>query len=673
MITELPERFGKYWEELLTIAESIYEEEERYVDLPLEDKSVLQEMIGKRLVESEEVGVTIREDLLPGTIAWHLLERAVSTWEELEEWTRFLREIHHKEWGIFRDHRRIGSDLLILLQKEKGLDVLQRAHILAETDLERDELQASKYGAMSYALYDALPKLDIELGELIAFLKMAQQATAGVIQLGVSSLQRVVADLCSERPELGENVYDALLTQADEDAQVFISSALEGLADHNFDQAFERAFELSKSDDAGKVRAGAIALGILAIREEAEKKQWNQVWSRLAELQQYAEGIVGEAVIIAYRQLWEFDEEKAIAKIDELSHRDQPRIQRQILRILRVEDERSEEDWYRRMLSKLASVRVQHAGLTNELDLLLMSLVDDDPDFVSSFLGSWVKQNPGSPQRTSIDEVFDSTIGQLCREGSAVLEAYITRWLADDPKVQQAAANIVWGVRHRERKWSLAKEVMDEMNIGDLRFLAFKVAGRVAWGPVQGRLLMSMLRREPEEEELTSLVQEVMTDYVGYNFPGATEDLLEELKEKGNEVQRKVAAEVIRSMEASFNNLRERPDLTELRPPSPRVELFRRAQRKQFKIGWDAVRQGSPIFGLFRNVQVRAGSGTYMNTTGGSERMPFNRISTSQEVDRGESIDPVRQAWLRLQWLSYERPNDESADSKDGQEANGNE
>ena len=664
MITELPEQYRKYWEELLTIAESIYEEEDRYVDLPSEDESVLQEMIGEGLVESEKAGITIREDLLPGVIGWHLLERAVDRWEDLEEWTRFLREIHHKEWGIFRDHQRIGSDLLILLKKEKGLDVLQRARILAEADLERDELQASKYGAMSYALHYALPKLDIEPSELVAFLEVAQQATAGVIQLGVSSLQRVVADLCSEQPELGEDAYDALLTHADEDAQVFLSSVLEGLADHNFDQAFKRASELSKSDDAGKVRAGAIALGILAIREEAEEKQRNQVWSRLAELQQHAEGIVGEAVIIAHRQLWELDEEKAIAKIEELSHRNQPRIQGQVLRVLRMEDERCEEDWYRRMLSNLASVDVQYAGLTNELDMLLMSLVDDDPDFVCSFLGSWVKQNPDSPQQPSIDEVFDSTIGQLCREASGVLEAYITRWLADDdPKVQQAAANIVQGARHRERKWSLAKEVIDEMDIGDLRFLAFKVAGRITWGPAQARLLMSMLRREPEEEELTSHVREIMCSYVGYNFPGETEDLLEELKEKGNEVQREVVEEVTQSMEAYFGQFRERPDLTELQPPSPRVELFRRAQRKQFKAGWNTVRKGSPVFELFRNVQVRAGSGTYMSATGNSERMPFNHLSTTQERDRGELIDPVWKSLQRLQWLSYERSSAESSSS----------
>ena len=319
-------------------------------------------------------------------------------------------------------------------------------------------------------------------------------------------------------------------------------------------------------------------------------------------------------------------------------------------------------DWYREALLRLASTPTKQKGSFDKLDHCLARLVSDAPEIGTTFLENFVtsREYGGEDEDAGLLNVLGDTVAALRRTASDLLEGAITRWLeSSDYRLHRAASDLLAhghdGTPESEAPvLKLSKRVLDSLDESTVMLVVMRVLGYVDRGRPLAAAVASALQRELLTPELTSFVEDALSEHVLYNYPGSAGKYLKTL-EIGEvpETAHKAIQRAMARSEEYFQGLSKLPSLKELRPPTHRMARLGVAQRKWQAAIMEQARKRSVLSLLAHHVPLKFGASFFTEIEGTfTEPTRLGSISHELELARGERVDPLGQQLQRLRWRS---------------------
>lgn len=652
---------------LRRVAEAAYEQGAELVRLDDGDAD-MSAALEANLLRIDGDGVAFRDaEVKREYLARHAASSALEAWDDPEAFVDEIDEVQRRAARL-EARREVGALVLLVLAREHGKDVVGRvgeaARLGSDDDGRNDAL---------WALYDpfceALPDLQVEAGILADTLEAVLEVTANDLAGGAA--YGAVERLAGKSREHADALYDALGSRPDSPVVALLTSVLLGLAASDLPEAHSRALDLTGADRPPLRTAGILALGAFNYGGVGHSRLLRLTRERLEDLKAPQDPEIDEALARAYGKLLRRTPE-ATGALVELATRSDPVVQFRVASVLFLEArEASEEAWFRSALLNLARAPASHKGIWDQLDHCAARCAEDAPDLVAEFMESAViaREYGTRDSEAELPKLLDGAFSGLVERHPEVLAATVTRWFASaDNRLHRAARDVVHNthdVLSSEPPWlKLDERVLGSLEERAVADVVRRIMGLVVSSRPLAALLLSAVRRESCSPDFLGFVAGALGGYVLYNFPGEAGDYLRGRIESGDasDTERAVAQAALDFNEAYLKALDRLPRLKEFQPPSQRTYLLRLAQHKQQAAMMDTAEEHSVLLGLFSKLPLKYGRAFIMEREGEfTDPSELNTMSYSAELPRGELIDPIGQAVLRMGWQSAGLPEEVTA------------
>jgi hypothetical protein len=284
----------------------------------------------------------------------------------------------------------------------------------------------------------------------------------------------------------------------------------------------------------------------------------------------------------------------------------------------------------------------------DELDYSLSRLLHTElahAEPVLEFLEVWVRAHPGSTVgKREFADRFDACT-QAMRSHPPLLSRVFTRWmLTDGQATANAAAGMVTDMRtegHMAIEFDRA--VLDNATEADLLYLVKRMLGFLLEPKQMISLALSLLDLRNAKERVLPFLRWMLYEEIGYDYPGTTSDAL----------QKRAAQELDADVRKLLGAL---PRLRELRVPMALRRDLAKARAKAMQSSIREAQKQSVFARLVTHVHIKAGETSFQHHGDSwTEPMHFASHSVSFEMPRREVLDPVGNAYRRLQLRTAKR------------------
>jgi hypothetical protein len=175
--------------------------------------------------------------------------------------------------------------------------------------------------------------------------------------------------------------------------------------------------------------------------------------------------------------------------------------------------------------------------------------------------------------------------------------------------------------------------------------------GYIFEGKDQCSLVFSLLRSNKANKEVKDFISEIFRDRISYNYPGLTKEFLEIKVEDGNEVQKKMAGDLLTYLENKNESRRSLSYLNELQVSGEKRRKALKIRGKYYNKIYEESRKKSIFANVVTNISLKYGNKSI--TEWDQVIQPpsaLGKLSTSVELPRGELIDPIGEQMLRIQF-----------------------
>jgi hypothetical protein len=298
----------------------------------------------------------------------------------------------------------------------------------------------------------------------------------------------------------------------------------------------------------------------------------------------------------------------------------------------------------------------------DELDYSLSRLLHTElahAEPVLEFLEAWVRAHLGSTVgKREFADRFDACT-QAIRSHPPLLSRVFTRWmLADGQATANAAAGMVTDMRtegHMAIEFDRA--VLDNATEADLLYLVKRMLGFLLEPKQMISLALSLLDLRNAKERVLPFLRWMLYEEIGYDYPGTTSDALQ--KRAAQEIDadvRKLLGNIAEQLEADMSALEALPRLRELRVPMALRRDLAKARAKAMQSSIREAQKQSVFARLVTQVHIKAGETSFQHHGDSwTEPMHFASHSVSFEMPRREVLDPVGNAYRRLQLRTAKR------------------
>lgn len=609
-----------------------------------------------------DLGVLIQADnairfahpaLLREYIVRHSATVISGAWENVEAFAATLAATERRGQR-FGSPQELGGDILRVLAKEDGRDIVGRFGEIATAAT--DDSGRNDLWLLYIPFYEALPDLHIDPQSLVQTLELILQAenNNGIGGLIYEAVERTAA----QSYERAAALYEAIQSHPDDQVAALSIYALRGLSLLDIAEAHRVAMELTASNRLILCRSGIVTLGSLVYPSE-QNDLFLEMLARLELLRQQDNPSINDVLAQAYGNLLP-KTNVAQQALFRLSTKPNPIVQYQVAIVLfRSSKELGREIWFQQAFLNLAIVASNHGGTINYLDYCAVDLLKSVPEVVSSFIDAFVlnREYGTEGDEAKLAKLLDSTFAELYRNHQLVLETLLTRWLAtNDRRLHRAARDVIMDVRiRRGPPLRLSRAVLNSLDEYHVHIVVQRILGHIVTGLPLAALLLSVVQREPCPTTLHEHITSALGDYVLYNYPGEVSVYLQSRISSDDTppIERTVAQEALDRAKGYMQARAELRPLKELQPPSYHIYLLRLARNEQQTSMMEAIREGSIFSSLVHRVPLKYGNGLFFERDGTfSEPSSLSRFEHGMELPRGELIDPIGQAYQRLQWQS---------------------
>jgi hypothetical protein len=237
--------------------------------------------------------------------------------------------------------------------------------------------------------------------------------------------------------------------------------------------------------------------------------------------------------------------------------------------------------------------------------------------------------------------------------------------LSDDNRLHRAADDLLNDlagktINERIDLFHLDKQVIKDIDDADAEFLMRKILGYVVDSNLLASLVFSMVHCGKNVKKNEDLVVWAFRRFVGYNYKGAANALLNKKLKDGDKTEKRVAKRCSEKLNEYYLAL-EAPIPKELQPPSLRVGAYHKEIGKMFSEAKESAMQASPFLGAIKTTRLLFGSKAAFDAGAGTTQISqLASFEHGFERSRGDTIDPLGMKYRRWLWRHEERNNDEA-------------
>ncbi len=278
---------------------------------------------------------------------------------------------------------------------------------------------------------------------------------------------------------------------------------------------------------------------------------------------------------------------------------------------------------------------------------------------VLEFLEAWVRVHLRSTiGKREFADRFDAC-AQALRSHPPLLARVFTRWmLADGQATANAAAHLVSDIRSDGRMAiEFDRAVLDTATEADLLYVVRRMLGFLIEPKQMITLALSLLDLRNAKGRVLPFLRWMLYEEIGYDYPGTTSDALKRraAQEMDTDV-RELLGSIAAQLEADMSALEALPRLRELKVPMTLRRDLAKARAKAMQSSIREAQKQSVFARLVTQVHIKAGETSFQHHgESWTEPMHFASHSVSFEMPRREVLDPVGNAYRRLQLRTANR------------------
>ena len=278
---------------------------------------------------------------------------------------------------------------------------------------------------------------------------------------------------------------------------------------------------------------------------------------------------------------------------------------------------------------------------------------------VLEFLEAWVRVHLRSTiGKREFADRFDAC-AQALRSHPPLLARVFTRWmLADGQATANAAAHLVSDIRSDDRMTiEFDRAVLDTATEADLLYVVRRMLGFLIEPKQMITLALSLLDLRNAKERVLPFLRWVLYEEIGYDYQKTTSDALKKRAAQEMDADvRELLGGIAAQLEADMSALEALPRLRELKVPMTLRRDLAKARAKAMQSSIREAQKQSVFARLVTHVHIKAGETSFQHHGDSwTEPMHFASHSVSFEMPRREVLDPVGNAYRRLQLRTANR------------------
>lgn len=278
---------------------------------------------------------------------------------------------------------------------------------------------------------------------------------------------------------------------------------------------------------------------------------------------------------------------------------------------------------------------------------------------VLEFLEAWVCVHLRSTiGKREFADRFDAC-AQALRSHPPLLARVFTRWmLAEGQATANAAAHLVSDIRSDGRMTiEFDRAVLDTATEADLLYVVRRMLGFLIEPKQMITLALSLLDLRNAKERVLPFLRWVLYEEIGYDYQETTSDALKKRATQEMDADvRELLGGIAAQLEADMSALEALPRLRELQVPMALRRDLAKARAKTMQSSIREAQKRSVFARLVTQVHIKAGETSFQHHgESWTEPMHFASHSVSFEMPRREVLDPVGNAYRRLQLRTAKR------------------
>ena len=315
---------------------------------------------------------------------------------------------------------------------------------------------------------------------------------------------------------------------------------------------------------------------------------------------------------------------------------------------------------YDQWLLSLAALPAEAEGAIDNLDMILYALFKEGKhDRVLTCVENWLVIQPiDVSNKREITKLLDSTLHEMLQD-EKIRSRLIAKWLVSDSRELLLAAEAILSELNLLNITSIrfCAETVRDFDTNDLVLLIRHMLGVVLYGEQFLSLVISLLDIEGAEDRTYSLVEEVLTNEIGRDFPTETVDRLKSLKsERGSKKINGLCDRVIGSIDTYFDALKKLPRIKELTPSRDLIQKISKQRAKTMAKYQKVAEESSVIRRIVSVVPLKAGRSSFSFFEGEyREPSPLQLFEHSVTLPRRFSLDAVGFEMSRLRYRIFKK------------------
>lgn len=278
---------------------------------------------------------------------------------------------------------------------------------------------------------------------------------------------------------------------------------------------------------------------------------------------------------------------------------------------------------------------------------------------VLGFLEAWVHANLGATGgKREFADRFDACTRAMLSH-LPLLSRVFTRWmLADGQVTAKAAAGMLSTARiDGDIPIEFDPAVLDTATEADLLYMTRRMLGYLVEARQMLSLSLSLLKLRNAKARVFPVLRWLLYEQIGYDHPGTTSDALQTRAQQETDADIKdLLGGIATRLEADIAVLQALPRLRELEVPTSLRRDFAKARTKVMQSSMREAQERSVFAQLATQIHIKAGETSFQHLDESwSEPMHFASHSVSFEMPRREVLDPVGNAYRRLQLRTAKR------------------
>lgn len=276
--------------------------------------------------------------------------------------------------------------------------------------------------------------------------------------------------------------------------------------------------------------------------------------------------------------------------------------------------------YFERWVSSLSQLPTDATGAIRFFDFILQSLLKDGRKaVVQRCIESWlIARSSDVPIDRSFPESLSSTTSEITQDKD-FLSQIITEWLmSENSSLVSASAGILSYLSvHKIGEIRFSRPIIDELDNKNLILLIRRTLGVVITDEQLMSLILSLLNTKDAKDRTFNLVEEVLINEVGVDYPDLTIESLKSLKaDQDDEMVHQLCDRVIAGLKTYLSAINELPRIDELRPSLRFVESFAKARAKAMEKAQEKAQEKSIIQQLMTTVPLKAGKASFSSQDG---------------------------------------------------------